>query len=129
MHISVNADITPEQLLPLLRQTDFADNRDAKGRARMLTTTRLHVSAWESDHLIGFARCLTDGVYMALVLEVVVDEPCRGRGVGSALLRTVTNELTDVDEILLGCEEGLVPFYKKLGWSRDDGAVMMYEGE
>ena len=127
MHIRVNAKLTAERLLHLFQQTDFADDRDADGVRRMLEATTVHLSAWEGHQLVGFAGCLTDGVYCALIRDVVVDEPARGRGVGSALLRAIVHELRHVDEILLGCDESLVPFYQNLGWQRDDGAVMTYE--
>jgi GNAT superfamily N-acetyltransferase len=67
------------------------------------------------------------GQYIALVVDVVVDESFRGQGVGSSMLRHLTHELSGVEEILLGCEEELVPFYEKLGWAGDDGAVLTYE--
>lgn len=129
MEVRVNAAIVAEQLLPLFRQTDFADDRDESGCAHLLATARLHVSAWEGDRLVGFARSVTDGQYIALIVDVVVDEPFRGRGIGSAMLRRIAQELAEVEEILLGCEENMVPFYQKLGWARDDGAVMTYEGQ
>lgn len=127
MNIRVNADVTPDQLLLLFRQTDFADNRDAAGCGRMLASTPVHVSAWEGSDLVGYARGLTDGVYIALVLDVVVDEQHRRRGIGTALVRAIVDQLHPVDEILLGCGEELVPFYEKLGWAQDEGAVMTYQ--
>ena len=79
--------------------------------------------------LTGFARSLTDGVYSALIQDVVVEESTRGRGVGKALIRVLLHELRDVTGISLGCEEGLVPFYESLGWERDDCAVMIFDTE
>ena len=87
MDIRVNAEISAEQLLPLYRQADWAALRDAEGVTRMLAGTSLHVTAWEGECLLGFARSLSDGVYRALVDDVIVDEPVRQRGVGSALMR------------------------------------------
>jgi GNAT superfamily N-acetyltransferase len=126
MDICLNATISPAQLLPLFQQTDFADQRDAAGVQRMLESpASVHVSAWEGERLVGFARGLSDGVYIGLVVDVVVDAPFRGQGIGRALIGALGHALKDVEGIHLGCEEELVPFYQKLGWQQDDCAVMV----
>ena len=127
MDIRVNAEITAEQLLPLYRQTAWAATRDAEGVTRMLAGTPLHVTAWEGERLIGFARSVTDGVYRALVDDVVVDEEARHQGVGSALVRAMVAQLAGVEEVFLGCGEPVMPFYERLGWRRDETPGMSWE--
>ena len=94
---------------------------------RMLEHTPLQVTAWDGDRLVGFARSLTDGVYRALVDDVIVDESVRGQGVGKALVTALTNELADVDEVFLGCDEKVRPFYESLGWRPDDSPGMSWK--
>jgi predicted GNAT family N-acyltransferase len=84
----------------------------------MLAATPLHVGAWRGEELVGYARALTDGVYRALIDDVVVDAPLRGTGVGAALVRHLLERLEAVEEVFLGCSEEVVPFYLGLGFER-----------
>ncbi len=127
MDIRVNAQIAAEQLLPLYRQTAWAAERDAQGVGRMLKATSLHVSAWDQDRLVGFARVVTDGVYRALVDDVMVDEGSRRQGVGTALMQALVECLADVEEVFLGCDQSVIPFYEKLGWRKDQTPGMAWE--
>jgi ribosomal protein S18 acetylase RimI-like enzyme len=46
------------------------------------------VSAVENDKVIGFLRALTDNLFNGYISMVVVEEGHRGRGVGTALIRS-----------------------------------------
>ena len=71
-----------------------------------------HVAlAWEGDRLVGFATALTDGALFASVplVEVVADR--RGEGIGSGLIRSLLDRLSDKiedleDRILAGGQDG-----------------------
>ena len=80
----VDGDVPPEALRRLLDQTTWARGRATDGIATSLRHSVTNVSAWDGDRLVGFARALGDGVYRALVDDVVVDEDWRGRGVGTS---------------------------------------------
>ena len=127
MDIRINADLTAEQLLPLYRQAWWAKDRDADGVSRMLKHTPLHVTVWNGEHLVGFARSLTDGVYRALVDDVIVDESVRGQGVGKQLVNALTAELADVGYVFLGCDDKVRPFYESLGWRTNDSPGMSWK--
>ncbi|WP_425413540.1 GNAT family N-acetyltransferase [Micromonospora rhizosphaerae] len=45
-----------------------------------------------ADRLVGFARVLTDGVYLAVVLDVIVASHARDSGVGRMLLDAIVND-------------------------------------
>jgi predicted GNAT family N-acyltransferase len=72
-----------------------------------------------TDRLVGFARVLTDYAYVALVLDVIVDESHRGSGVGAVLLDAVVNHpsLARVRSLELVCQPELVPFYRRWGFT------------
>jgi predicted GNAT family N-acyltransferase len=76
----------------------------------------LCVGAWQDGRLVGFARVITDGVYRALLEDVVVDETLRGQGIGQALVERMLERLTHVQQILLVCGEHLIPFYAPFGF-------------
>jgi GNAT superfamily N-acetyltransferase len=79
-----------------------------------------------SGRLVAFTRVLTDGIFKALVFDVIVDPAHRGAGLGEALMRRVLEhpEVRDVATVELYCLPDLVPFYERLGFTGDVGGVV-----
>ena len=77
--------------------------------------------------LLAFARFLTDGVYKALVFDVIVAESERGTGLGSALTDALLAHprLAGVAHIELYCLPELIPFYTRWGFTEDLGGVRL----
>ncbi|GGS89900.1 hypothetical protein GCM10010206_60800 [Streptomyces cinerochromogenes] len=50
------------------------------------------VCAWEDGSLIGFVNVVWDGGGHAFILDTVVAQPCRSRGVGATLVATAAEE-------------------------------------
>jgi len=75
-----------------------------------------------ADRLAGFARVLTDGAYLALVLDVVVVE-WRGQGLGRTLMDAVVAHprLAGVKSLELVCQPEMMPFYRRWGFTDDIG--------
>jgi GNAT superfamily N-acetyltransferase len=75
------------------------------------------------NRLVGFARVITDGVYLAMLLDVIVANDRRGMGLGRALLDSVTNHATlvNVQSVELVCQPDLVPFYRQWGFTDQVG--------
>lgn len=123
---SFDRSITPENLRPLLRQTGWAHGRDIAGIRRMLDATPLMLGAWEGETLIGYARAITDGVYRALIDDVVVDDAQRKSGVGSEIVRRLVARLREmeVEEVFLRCGEYMEPFYARLGFEKSGVLTM-----
>jgi len=65
-----------------------------------------------SDCLVGFARAVTDGVYLAIVLAVIVATDHRGQGLGRYLMEEILArpEIRSVDSVELVCQPELAPF-------------------
>lgn len=80
-----------------------------------------------TDELLAFARVLTDGIYKALVLDVIVSEDERGSGLGRRLMDAVIShpELSDVTDFELYCLEELVPFYEQWEFTNDLGKLRL----
>ncbi len=126
---SFERPIKPEQLQILLRQTDWADDRSLDGIQKMLDATYLVLGAWEGDRLIGFVRTITDGIYRALIDDMIVEESRRGRGIGSELMQRLIKRLSEmeIEEVFLHCGGGVVPFYQRHGFEKSHGVVMDLE--
>lgn len=79
----------------------------------------------ESRRLVAFARIVTDYVYKALVLDVIVDESLRGQGLGLALMDAITRHpaLAEVRHFELYCRPELVDVYRRWGFTRELGEL------
>jgi hypothetical protein len=75
------------------------------------------------DRLVAFARVITDGVYLAMVLDVIVSDNRRGAGLGRTLLDSIVGHpaLADVQSVELVCQPNLVPFYRRWGFTDQVG--------
>jgi GNAT superfamily N-acetyltransferase len=126
---SFERPVEPEQLQALFGQTDWAEDRSIDGIQKMLKATLIKLGAWEGDHLIGFARAITDGIYRALIDDVIIEESRRGRGIGSELMRRLIERLTDmsIEEIFLRCGPDVVSFYQRHGFEKTRDPVMDLE--
>lgn len=97
-----------------------------KGRTRADTERALQMGGPmfafvdpEGDDLVAFARTTTDGVYKAMIFDIIVKATWRGTGLGALLMETVLNDpaLVDVKHRELYCLEDMVPFYEKWGFT------------
>jgi RimJ/RimL family protein N-acetyltransferase/GNAT superfamily N-acetyltransferase len=72
----------------------------------------------QTHRLKAFARVITDGVYKALVLDVIVDQSARKTGLGKALMDAITSHpaLAKVQHFELYCRPELVKFYERWGF-------------
>ena len=121
---SFDREIELQQLQDLLRQTGWANRRSVEGIQAMLDGTPLTLGAWEGDRLVGFVRVITDGIYRALIDDVVVEESKRGTGIGSELMQRVVGRLEEIEEVSLRCGEQVVPFYERHRFERSNGVIM-----
>lgn len=69
--------------------------------------------------LVGFTRVLSDGVYLALILDVIVRHEDRAKGSGRHLLDAVLADprVRDVRSLELVCQPDLVGFYEQWGFT------------
>jgi ribosomal protein S18 acetylase RimI-like enzyme len=113
-----NSTIDVTKLQKLYKQASWSSERSLDGIAQMLQYTPVHVSAWQEESLVGFARAITDTQYRGLIDDVIVDEEYRERGIGTELMRRITAELSHLDEVYLFCDENKVGFYERHGYER-----------
>ncbi|MFQ6039663.1 MAG: GNAT family N-acetyltransferase [Candidatus Poribacteria bacterium] len=127
INYSFERPLAPQDVQRLLKQTNWADERDIPGIETMMENSFLTIGAWDDDRLIGFARVLSDGVYRALIDDVVVDELYRGKGIGTEIIKHLLSRLGQVEEIFLRTEKEMVSFYERLGFTLSRGTTMDWE--
>jgi GNAT superfamily N-acetyltransferase len=113
------------QLLDLYAGQWWTAGRTAEDVTRMLAGCAVVIALVdrETDRLVGFARALSDGVYTGLVLDVIVAEEWRGRGLGAALMEALLEHplLSDVTTLELTCQPRLFEFYRRFGFTEQVG--------
>jgi predicted GNAT family N-acyltransferase len=73
----------------------------------------------ENGELVAFARSITDGVYKAMIFDIIVKAEWRGTGLGATLMDTILNDplLVGIKHRELYCLEEMAPFYEKWGFT------------
>ncbi|HEY7283295.1 MAG TPA: GNAT family N-acetyltransferase [Actinomycetota bacterium] len=117
----------PEQLHRLYLGEWWTNRRELDDVRRMLDGSDVVIGLVDEDTgaLAGFARVITDFVYKALVLDVIVDPGRRGTGLGARLMDEVVGHplLRDVLHFELYCRPELVPFYARWGFTSELGVI------
>lgn len=73
------------------------------------------VLAEEEGRIVGFVTAISDGVLAAYIPLLEVRRECRGKGVGSELVRRMLAELEGCYMVDVVCDPELVPFYERFG--------------
>uniref|UniRef100_A0A0D9X3D9 aralkylamine N-acetyltransferase n=1 Tax=Leersia perrieri TaxID=77586 RepID=A0A0D9X3D9_9ORYZ len=78
-----------------------------------------------SNSVVAFARAAGDGVFNAVVWDVVVEPSCQGLGLGRAVMERLVAGLRakGVSNIALYAEPRVVGFYRLLGFAMDPDAI------
>lgn len=89
---------------------------------RALRHSLMVVGVWRHDpffpRLVGFARCIGDGVINATVWDVVIHPAYQGAGLGHGLMAFVVGRLRamGVEHVTLFADPGVIRFYQNQGW-------------
>lgn len=120
LNYTISTEKKPEatELLHLFTQTSWAKNRTLKDTKALLENTSLFVVAKHKSKVVAFGRALTDGVYRALIDDVIVDESFRKSGLGTHIINTLLKKLHPVEEIFLNTAEHLETYYQKFGFTK-----------
>ncbi len=79
-----------------------------------LATNAQVVSVYDGEDLIGMTRVLSDGLNDTCITDVIVRPGYQGRGIGGAMLETVTRTFAHT-AIYVSCLTGSEGFFLKCG--------------
>ena len=121
---------TPGQLQQLQALLDahsfWASGRSQRQLSRMLEGSQAVVSAWLGQRLVGFGRATSDGVFRAVLWDVVVAGDQQGQGLGRRLVEALLAEpaLQGVERVYLMTTNS-AGFYEQLGFTAGDSQRLM----
>ena len=121
---------TPGQLRQLQQLLDahsfWASGRSQRDLSRMLAGSEAVVSAWQGSNLVGFGRATSDGVFRAVLWDVVVAGEHQGRGLGRRIVEVLLQEpaLQGVERVYLMTTNSS-GFYEQLGFTAVDSQRLM----
>ena len=100
--------------------TFWARNRKLCDIKKILKNSSIVVSAWKGNRLVGFGRATNDGIYRAVLWDVVIANDLQGKGIGKLLLQELLNSkrLSSVEKIYLmttKCSD----FYEHIGFKKE----------
>ncbi|WP_399231823.1 GNAT family N-acetyltransferase [Synechococcus sp. CS-1332] len=104
----------------------WATGRQRSQLGRMLSGSQVVVSAWQGKELVGFGRATSDGVFRAVLWDVVVAEDHQGQGLGRRIVEDLlaSPPVAAAERVYLMTTTG-EGFYEKLGFSRVDSQRLM----
>ena len=76
------------------------------------------VSAYKEDELVGFGRVISDGVYQALICDLIVSSKYQGKGIGTRILCRLLDQCKENDVLLvmLFSAKGKFSYYERFGF-------------
>ena len=128
LEIRDTRDVPVSALRKLLAGAEWAADRTARNVARSLERTTVLLTGWNEGRCVAMVRILTDGVFRALIDDLVVHPGGRGRGWGRRLMEAALAHplLRDVEEVALST---VIPaFYTRWGFRRDPLAMKRRRG-
>lgn len=110
----------PKDLKLLFLQTSWAKDRSLEGVKLLLKNTKIFVVIRNTDtkELIGFGRALSDGVYRALLDDIIISEDFRKNGLGKYIVSRLLDQLEDVEQIFLNTKPHLEGFYQQFSFAK-----------
>ena len=88
-----------------------------------------HLAAWDGSRLVGAGRLHFISAEECQVRYMAVEEDCRGRGVGRAILEALEKRARErgAKTIVLNARENAIGFYRKRGYELINQSSTLFE--
>lgn len=104
--------------LLLNKHAFWAQGRSRQQLREMLKGSQVIVSLWRGKRMVGFGRASSDGIYRAVLWDVVVAGDLQGRGLGRRVVEALlaSPRLREVERVYLMTTNSN-GFYEQTGFS------------
>ncbi len=115
-----------DRVVALLNKTYWAQKRDRAIIEKSIENSLCFCLFHDKD-LIGFGRALSDGCLYALLLDIVIDEQYRQKGLGKKLVEFMTAhpKLSDASQVLW--TKDAQSFYAPFGFREEGHFSVMFK--
>ncbi len=95
----------------------WARNRNYANLRKLLAKSSVVITLWRNKRMVGFGRATSDGIYRAVLWDIVVAEEEQGQGLGKKVVEAVLSapEMHKVERIYL-MTTNRKEFYEQLGF-------------
>ena len=95
----------------------WAQNRSRQQLGKMLKGSQVVVSLWRGKRMVGFGRASSDGIYRAVLWDVVVAGDLQGRGLGRRVVEALlaSARVREVERVYLMTTNS-TGFYEQMGF-------------
>lgn len=118
----INHSINTDQFISLLADSSLGERRPIQDREcmeGMLSNSNLTVSAWDSEKLVGIARCMTDFHYACYLSDLAVSLQYQKKGVGKQLQMLAQQQLGPRCKLILIAAPAANSYYEQIGFSNN----------
>ena len=104
----------------------WAQGRSRRALIRMLLGSCGVVSAWKAGQLVGLGRATSDGVFRAVLWDVVVASEQQGQGLGRRIVESLLSYpvVAEAERVYLMTTNSS-GFYEKLGFKSQHGQQLL----
>ncbi|WP_335871487.1 GNAT family N-acetyltransferase [Bacillus sp. 2205SS5-2] len=88
--------------------------------------SNVFVFAMENGRLVGFGRAITDGVFNAVIYDVLVHPEFQKQGIARRMMEDILSQLSEVSCVHLISTTGKEDFYHKIGFKRMKTGMARY---
>jgi GNAT superfamily N-acetyltransferase len=122
--IASTTELTGSELRDLFQHAPWAARRGSAQLEQMVCASFVVVTARRNQRLVGFGRAWGDGIYRAVLDDIVVIPDERGIGVGRDIITRLLLECRGIEEVSLTCRDEVAAFYEQFGFRCYSGSHM-----
>jgi GNAT superfamily N-acetyltransferase len=107
------------ELANMYQDAGWIDNPDPEKMYRSVNSdSEWFVARGDDSNLLGIGRLITDYVRYAFIVDVIIKEEHRKKGIGTSIMNAIIAQCRalDIDSVNLWPSEGNVAFYEALGF-------------
>ncbi len=96
----------------------WAKHRNEQSIKKLLAGSNVVISVWEDSRIIGFGRATTDGIYRAVLWDVIVPKDLQGQGLGKKIVDALltSHTIKNVERVYLMTSNS-AEFYSQFGFT------------